>query len=93
EMTASETTQVYAVLKEMEGIDVKVNSAGVIQVPKNKKSDVMIELGSRGYPKTTPTYDTFLNNTSFTMTDSESRQVLIFQLQDSIQQTVKSITG
>ncbi len=93
EMTASETTQVYAILKEMPDVNVSVSNSGVIEVPKSKKSDVMIELASRGFPQTTLTYDTFLNNTSFTMTDSEKKQVLVYQLQDRIQATIKSIEG
>lgn len=93
DMSQSETAEVYAMLKDMDNVKVSLNNRGVIQVQKKQKPEIMLQLAARGYPTTTLTYDTFLDNTSFTMTDSEKKQLLIYQLNDRLQSTIKTIEG
>jgi len=50
-------------------------------------------MATLGYPKSTLSYDTFFNNVDFMSTEFEKRTVLMIQLQERIQTTLKSIDG
>ncbi len=91
-LSTSETGSIYQTLSEM-GADVKFNSSGEIMVPKNEYDIWILQLASKGYPKTALTYDVFSSNAGMTATESEKAQWLIYQLQDRIQATLERIDG
>lgn len=88
----SEAMQVYATLQEM-GVQPEINKQGELMVPTDQWDGLLFQLAGRGYPKTTLSYDTFLNNTGFMTTEYEKKQAMIFQLQDRLQQTLMMQEG
>ena len=92
-ITQGETMQVYAALKEMEGVTPILDSSGQLLVPSVQKDGLILQLAGKGYPQTTLAYDTFLNNTGFTMTEMEKKELLLFQLQDRLQDSIRTISG
>lgn len=92
DMEADEATEVYSILKS-EGVDVKLNSDGEIEVPQEQWDTLVYELAEKGYPQSTPSYGTFFDNLGITMTEFEKKQTLRFELQDRLQTTLKRIEG
>ena len=86
-MSDEESVAVFAVLREMDA-NPKIDSSGQVTVPKAQWDELVFELNGRGYPKTTPSYDTFTNLTGFTATEFEMRTGLIFQAQDLMRETL-----
>lgn len=87
-MTQQETAQVSAAINDLDyDVDVRFDSNGNITVPAEQYDKVMLDLGGQDFPKTTLSYDIFLNN-SLTATDFEKKQSLIFQLESDIQYTL-----
>lgn len=91
-MTSSESAEVYATLQEM-GVQPQVDNRGQVLVPADMWDTLVFQLNSRGYPKTTLSYDTFNSATGFTATEFEKRTALIFQQQERTQQTLMRQTG
>lgn len=91
-MSDEETSQVYAELKN-EGVEVKVNSDGELEVKSSEWDTLVFEMAERGYPQSTPSYGTFFDNLGMTMTEFEKEQTLRFELQDRLQTTIKRING
>lgn len=92
-ITQAETMQVYAALQSMEGVSPMLDSQGQLMVPKEQKDNLILQLAGKGYPQTTLAYDTFLNHTGFTMTEMEKKELLLFQLQDRLQDSIRTING
>lgn len=92
-ITQGETMQVYAALQEMEGVTPVLDSSGQLLVPSVQKDGLILQLAGKGYPQSTLAYDTFLNNTGFTMTEMEKKELLLFQLQDRLQDSIRTISG
>lgn len=86
-MTDSEAVEVYTTLQEM-GVDAKIDAAQRVMVPSGQWDSLVFELNSRGYPKTTLSYDTFTAASGFTSTEFEKRVALVQQAQDRMQQTL-----
>lgn len=93
EMSKTETTQAFAALSQSGTVQASMNALGVIEVPRNQLSEAQLVLAENGIPQTTNTYDVFLKNTSFTMTESEKQQLLVYQLTDNITRTLLGIEG
>ncbi|MEA5010166.1 MAG: flagellar basal-body MS-ring/collar protein FliF [Angelakisella sp.] len=91
-ISSKETAQVYATLQEMSA-PAQINSSGEVMVPKESWDELILELAGKGYPKTAPAYGVFLNNTGLTTTEFEKKQLLLFQLQDRMQETLGQIDG
>ncbi|MBE6906525.1 MAG: flagellar M-ring protein FliF [Ruminococcaceae bacterium] len=91
-LSGTETSQVYAALQDMNA-NPQINAQGQIMVPKEQWGELIVALSGKGYPKSAPVYDIFLDNTGFTKTDFEKRQILQFQLQNRIQDTLVQIDG
>lgn len=91
-MDEVETTEVYSELKN-QGVEVKIDSDGNLLVPSDQWDTLVYELASLGYPQTTPSYGTFFDNISMTMTEFEKNETLRFELQDRLQTTLKRISG
>lgn len=91
-LSGTETSQVYAALQDMNA-NPQINAQGQIMVPKEQWGELIVALSGKGYPKSAPVYDIFLDNSGFTKTDFEKRQILQFQLQNRIQDTLVQING
>ena len=91
-MTSEESKQVYATLQEM-GVQPKIDDRGQVQVPSEMWDQLVFELNSKGYPKTTLSYDTFASMNGFTATEFEKKTGLIFDAQDRAQKTLLRQTG
>lgn len=92
DMSQEESTEVYLELQNR-GVDTKINSDGEIEVKKDEWDNLVFEMAELGYPQSAPSYGTFFDNLSMTMTEFEKQQTLIFQLQDRLQTTLKRIDG
>ena len=92
DMSAEESTEVYKELQNM-GVDTKINSSSEIQVRESEWDKLVYQLAEKGYPQSAPSYGTFFDNLSMTMSEFEKKQTLRFELQDRIQTTLKRIDG
>lgn len=91
-MSTEEASEVYLELQNME-VETKINSRGEIEVKKEEWDDLVYKLAEKGYPQSAPSYGTFFDNLSMTMSEFEKKQTLRFELQDRIQTTLKRIDG
>ncbi len=92
DMTSSEATEVYLELQNM-GVDTKMNENNEIEVPAEQWDMLVYQLAELGYPQSAPSYGTFFDNLSMTMTEFEKKQTLLFELQDRLQTTISRIAG
>lgn len=91
-MADAEATEVYQYLRA-EGVSTKINSDGEIMVPQEQWDTLVYDLAQKGYPQSAPSYGTYFDNLSMTMTDSEKQQLIIKDLQDRLQITLNRIDG
>ncbi len=91
-LSTVETAAVCGALTDM-GVASKVNSDGIIMVPSDQQGQLLVTLAGQGYPQTSTTYDLALNNSGFTKTAGELKQIATYQLQDNIQATLAQIKG
>lgn len=92
DMTSDESTEVYLELQNM-GVETVINKNGEIEVPADQWDSLVYQLAEKGYPQSTPSYGTFFDNLSMTMTEFEKKQTLRFELQDRLQTTISRIDG
>ncbi len=91
-MSTEESTEVYLELQSR-GVSTKVNEDGEILVKKSEWDTLVYELADLGYPQSAPSYGTFFDNLSMTMTEFEKQQTLRFELQNRLQTTLQRIDG
>jgi len=91
-LEASEAGEITARLGEM-GVDYTVNDRGDIMVPTDLAPQLKVTLASEGYPRTSLSYDLFSNNSGFMTTDFEKKEYLLFQLQNRLQDSIRTIRG
>lgn len=91
-LSANEQAQIVARIDEL-GIQYRTKAGGIIEVPEKELSALKMQLSTEGYPKSTLTYDLFANNSNMMATDYDKRQFMIFQLQDRLQEAIKTIKG
>lgn len=91
-MSTGEAVEVYNTLLEM-GVPAQIDSTQQVTVPAAQWDALVFELNSRGYPKTTLSYDTFSSASGFTATEFEKRVALVQQAQDRAQQTLMRQDG
>lgn len=89
-MTSAEASEVYSVLQEM-GVPVQIDTAQRVTVPADQWDALIFELNSRGYPRTTLSYDIFDSASGFTATDFQQREKKTQQTQDRIQATLMRV--
>ncbi len=68
-------------------------SGTTIYVPKNQEGTVRMQLSTQGYPRSGFNYDMFFQNIEFGTTDYEKKKIFIFQLQDRLENSIKTING
>jgi flagellar basal-body M-ring protein/flagellar hook-basal body protein fliF len=91
-MDPAEMSDVYAAVQEL-GVIPELDGRGQILVPENRYEYLLLQLAAKGYPKSTLAYDVFLDNAGMTATESDKKQILLFQLQNRIQDTLTRIEG
>ena len=84
-LSSQEQAQIVAKLSDL-GVDYKTQAGGIILVPDGQVASLKMQLSQEGYPKSTLTYDLFINSNSLMTTDFEKRQFLVFQLQERLQE-------
>lgn len=89
-LETEEANTIYSMLQEM-GVSARRNEKGEIVVPKKDYDKSLIELATKGYPKSAMTYNLFADHTGMTTTEAESKQWRLYQLQDRIQGTLKQM--
>lgn len=89
---ASEANNIYQSLIDA-GIKAKMNENGEVTVPRSEYNTSLIKMASEGYPNSSLPYSIFASHSGLTSTESENKQWLIYQLQDRIQDTLKSMDG
>lgn len=88
----SEGAQVVEILDEL-GTDYKLDNKGTIYVSSKDEAMLKMQLASEGYPQSSLTYDIFLNASDLMTTDYEKKQYLIFQLQERLQDSIRTLNG
>jgi len=91
-LESNELTEVLTKLQE-KNVDYKYDSSGQVLVPSQQETTLRMQLALEGYPKTGLNYDVFTKNIDFMATDFEKKKYAIFQLQERIQATIKTIPG
>lgn len=91
-LTEQESTEVMAKLQE-EGIDYQYTPDGNIRVPEKIADQTRATLALAGYPKNGFTYETFLNNSSMMSTESDKKSLKVWEMQDRLGATIRSING
>lgn len=91
-LDSSESVEVVNML-ESAGVDYKLESDGTIMVSRDDEASVRMQLAASGFPNSTLSYDIFTSQSDLMTTDYEKRQYLIFQLQDRLQDALKTLSG
>lgn len=92
DMSQEESTEVYLQLQSRD-VETKINSDGEIEVRRGEWDRLVFEMAEIGYPQSAPSYGTFFDHLSMTMTEFEKKQTLRYELQDRLQATLKRIDG
>lgn len=91
-LSSSEGAKILSLLED-QAVDVKVENDGTILVPEEKEATLKMQLASEGYPQSTLNYDVFMDKSDLFTTDYEKKKLLIFQLQNRLQDSIKTIRG
>ncbi len=87
-----ESVQGLSVLQEA-GISGALNDAGELEVPANQMNAAMAQLATAGIPSSTLDYDIFQQANGLTTTDFEQQQYQIQQMQNRLQDIIKTYEG
>lgn len=88
-LSDSESGQIVSQLKTL-GVSYRT-SGDTILVDKNKADEVRMQLAMNGYPQSDLNYSTYQNATSWAQTDSDKQRYAIYQTQNRLQDTIKTI--
>lgn len=92
-LNQEEAQQVVSLLQD-QGIDYRYSDDnGTICVPKAFVDQTRANLLSSGYPKSGFTYDMYLNNTGLMTTESDKKQITLYDLQDRLGSTIRLFEG
>ncbi len=89
-LDSAQSSEMIAMLQE-NGVEVRVESGGVIKVPKQAESQALMNLSIAGYSGSAVKYDIFSSNVGFTSTEFEKNQYLRFQTEANIAAAIKTI--
>jgi len=92
DLNPADAGEIMEKLREM-NIDAKPVGSDTILILKDQEPGVRMQLASQGYPKSGFNYDLFMNSIGFGTTDYEKRKYLQFQLQDRLQEAIKTLNG
>lgn len=91
-MDSSEAVEVIKILQES-NVNYKYEENGQILIPKDQEAMLVMQLSQQGHPRTGLNYDVFKDNIDFMTTDYEKRTYMVFQLQERLQSSIKTISG
>lgn len=92
-LSQEEAQQVVSLLQDS-GIDYRYNSNnGSIRVPEASADQTRANLLSQGYPKNGFAYDMYLDNTGLMTTESDKKQITLYDLQDRLGATIRLFEG
>ena len=91
-MDTTESQEVYAALLDI-GIPARLSSGGNVEVAQSDQENARGQLAIRNLPKNTLPYDIFNGSGGLTTTDFEKRQLLVQQLQNRLQDTIRTYQG
>lgn len=90
-MAKAESAEVYNALQDLQ-IPARMAN-GEVEVPRDSKEYAKAQLAMQNIPKTTLSYDIFNGSGGLTTTDFEKRQLLVQQLQNRLQDTIRQYEG
>ena len=91
-LSSSESVEIVNLLDSM-GTPYRLQTDGTILVPRASEAMLKMQLAAEGFPKSTLGYDVFASQSALMTTDYEKRQYLIFQLQDRLQESLRTLEG
>ena len=92
-LNQEEAQELVGLLQE-EGTDYRYNADdGTIRVPAATVDTTRASLLSRGYPKSGFTYDMYLDNTGLMSTESDKKQITLYELQDRLGAQIRLFEG
>lgn len=91
-LNPADAGEILQKLTEM-NIDAKPVGSDTILIRKDQEPGVRMQLSSQGYPKSGLNYDLFMNGVGFGTTDYEKRRYFQFQLQDRLQEAIRTLDG
>lgn len=89
-LETKECAQIVQKLDEME-IKSKVKNNSTIYVDEKDQNKATMQLAMEDFPKSSLNYDMFKNNVDFMTTDFEKTQYSLYQLQERLQASIKTI--
>ncbi len=92
DIESAEAGQIYQALITSD-IKAKMNEKGEVMVPRADYNQSLLLMASQGFPNSSLPYSIFESHSGLTSTESERKQWLIYQLQDRLQDTLKSMDG
>ncbi len=92
DINEEETVEVMQQLQE-NNVDYKYEKDGTILIPEEQESTLRMQLAQAGHPRSGSNYDLFTQNIDFMTTDYEKRKYEVFQLQERMQDSIKTIDG
>ena len=90
-LSDADAGQVVTQLKSL-GVKYRVNGSS-IYVDKSKADETRMQLAENGYPQSTLNYSVYLSGTSWAMTDSDKNRMALYQTQNRLQDTIRTIPG
>ena len=91
-LSASEGVEITKMLDSM-GTGYRLQNDGTILVPRSSEAMLKMQLAAEGFPKSTLGYDIFTSQSALMTTEYEKRQYLVFQLQDRLQESLRTLEG
>ena len=91
-LSSAEGVEIIDML-ESAGAEYRLEDGGTILVHREDEASLRMQLATSGFPNSTLGYDIFSSQADLMTTDYEKRQYLIFQLQDRLQEALKTLTG
>jgi len=91
-LDAKEASEIVTEIQNL-GVDATLSSDGKISVPKEQENNLRMQLATKGYPKSSLSYDVWNNNVDMFTTDYEKREQARMQLQERLQATIETLEG
>lgn len=91
-LETAECAEIVTKLDEM-AVGYEVEDGTTIYVDEKDEPTVKLQLAAEGYPKSSLNYDVFSENVDFMTTDYEKTKYSLFQLQERLQSSIKTLDG
>lgn len=91
-LSTAEAGVIYQKLNEM-GVPVRMQGDATLLVDASREDECRMTLAAEGYLKSGLSYDLYMENVSIGTSESEKNRLLVFQLQDRLQDTIRTLDG